>query len=55
MYVLTSRPGRLKMVVVLPRPRTYEAITQELFTDLKADLLAALREETTPAKPQVEA
>lgn len=54
-YVLTSLPGRVKMVLDVVRPRTYEAITQELFTGLKAKLLAALREETTPARPQVEA
>ena len=56
-YVLTSRPGRIKMVldVDLPRPRTYEAVTQDSFTRLKAKLLAALREETSPARAQVEA
>ena len=47
-YVLTSRPGRVKMVmdVELPRPRSYRSTTEAAFTDLKAELLAALREET---------
>lgn len=56
-YVLTSRPGQIKMVldVDLPRPRTYESVTQESFTALKAKLLASLREETTPARRQAEA
>lgn len=47
-YVLTSRPGRVKMVldVDLPRPRNFEAVTSPPFTSLKAKLLTALREET---------
>ena len=56
-YVLTARPGRVKMVldVDLPRPRTYEAVTQDSFTSLKAKLLASLREETSPARTRAEA
>ena len=51
-YVLTARPGRVKMVldVDLPRPRSHEAVTQPNFTGLKAKLLAALREEILPAE-----
>jgi ABC-type nitrate/sulfonate/bicarbonate transport system ATPase subunit len=51
-YVLTARPGRVKMVldVDLPRPRSYEAVTQPDFTGLKAELLAALREEILPVE-----
>ena len=47
-YVLTSRPGKVKMVldVDLPRPRDFEAVTSPPFISLKAKLLAALREET---------
>lgn len=47
-YVLTSRPGKVKMVldVDLPRPRNFESVTSPEFTSLKAKLLAALREET---------
>ena len=51
-YVLTARPGRVKMVldVDLPRPRSHEAVTQPDFTGLKAKLLTALREEILPAE-----
>ena len=47
-YVLTSRPGRVKMIldVDLPRPRDFEAVTSPAFAVLKAKLVAALREET---------
>ena len=47
-YVLTARPGRVKMVVDvdLPRPRDYQSITEDAFTNLKAELLARLRDET---------
>ncbi len=50
-YVLTSRPGRVKMVlpVTLPRPRSYEIVTQEPFISLKAELLTAIREESLHA------
>ena len=45
-YVLTARPGRITMVldVDLPRPRSYEQVTQPEFGELKARLLAPLRE-----------
>ncbi len=46
-YVLTARPGRVKLVVPvdLPRPRSYDLLTTAPFTALKAQLLAAIREE----------
>ena len=47
-YVLTSRPATVKMIlnVDLPRPRDFEAVTSAAFAVLKAKLVAALREET---------
>jgi ABC-type nitrate/sulfonate/bicarbonate transport system ATPase subunit len=46
-YVLTARPGRVKMVldVALPRPRNYRSVTTGDFTELKARLLGTLHEE----------
>ena len=46
-YVFTARPGRIKMVlsVDLPRPRRYEMVTEETFVNMKAKVIAALREE----------
>ncbi len=46
-YVLTPRPGMLKMAmqVDLPRPRSYEMITESVFVRMKAELLGALRTE----------
>jgi ABC-type nitrate/sulfonate/bicarbonate transport system ATPase subunit len=43
-YVLTSRPGRVELVldVDLPRPRSYELITSEPFTERKQLLLEHL-------------
>ncbi|HEU0020613.1 MAG TPA: ABC transporter ATP-binding protein [Dehalococcoidia bacterium] len=48
-YVLTARPGRVKMVldVELPRPRNYHSATTREFTELKATLLATLHEESS--------
>ena len=45
-YVLTARPGKVKSVVMtdLPRPRSYELLTQASFISLKTELLASLRE-----------
>ncbi len=50
-YVMTARPGRVKMImpVDLPRPRSYEVVTQEPFVALKARLIAAIREESLRA------
>ncbi len=46
-YVLTPRPARLKTVlnVHLPRPRSYEMITDDAFVRMKAELLSSLRTE----------
>lgn len=48
-YVLTARPGRITMVldVDLPRPRSYEQVTQPEFGELKARLLAPLRRDAS--------
>ena len=45
--VMTARPGSVKMVrrVELPRPRAADVATSPEFVRLKADLLAAIREE----------
>ena len=50
-YVLTARPASVKLVqeIDLPRPRRYEMVTSPGFTQLKAVLLAAIREETCRA------
>lgn len=47
-YVLTARPGKVKLTqdIRLPRPRTYETLTNKQFVEIKAKLLHALREET---------
>ena len=51
-YVLTPRPGKVKLIqdIELPRPRTYQTLTDERFVKIKAQLLHALREET-PVEP----
>ena len=53
-YVLTARPGRVKLVLEtpLPRPRRYELVTQEPFIALKTELLASLRQENSRAKEE---
>ena len=50
-YVMTARPGRIKLVepVGLPRPRTLEMVTDAAFVSLKAKLLASIREESDSA------
>ena len=51
-YVMTARPGRIKLVedVELPRPRTLDMVTQAPFVSLKATLLASIREESGPVQ-----
>ena len=50
-YVMTARPGRIKMelAVHLPRPRHYDMVTTEAFLEQKRTLLDALREESARA------
>ncbi|MHB8991626.1 MAG: ABC transporter ATP-binding protein [Chloroflexota bacterium] len=50
-YVLTARPGRIKLVldIDLPRPREYGIVTSEPFIELKERLLGAIREEARKA------
>jgi ABC-type nitrate/sulfonate/bicarbonate transport system ATPase subunit len=52
-YVLTPRPGRIATVmdVDLPRPRSYEQVTEPAFSRLKSRLLEHLREKK-PEEPQ---
>ena len=47
-YVMTSRPGRMKLIEQsdLPRPRTLEMVTSDRFVSLKARLLATVRNGT---------
>ena len=46
-YVLTARPGTVKMVltVELPRPRRYDMVTEDTFVRMKARVMATLRAE----------
>ncbi len=50
-YVLTARPGQVKLVldVDLPRPREYQLVTSDRFNRLKAELLGSIREEARKA------
>jgi len=52
-YVLTPRPGRIATIleVDLPRPRSYEQVTEPAFSRLKSRLLKHLREKN-PEEPQ---
>lgn len=52
-YVLTQRPGRVTMVldVDLPRPRSYEQVTEPAFARLKSQLLEPLREKKSDDAP----
>jgi ABC-type nitrate/sulfonate/bicarbonate transport system ATPase subunit len=54
-YVMTARPGRVKLVqpIDLPRPRRLETLTEPPFVALKATLLAALRQEHGPEAQEV--
>jgi ABC-type nitrate/sulfonate/bicarbonate transport system ATPase subunit len=53
-YLLTARPGRVKLTleVDLPRPREYQMVTSSRFVALKEVLLVALREEAQKAMVQ---
>jgi NitT/TauT family transport system ATP-binding protein/sulfonate transport system ATP-binding protein len=48
---MSARPGRLKteIHVSIPRPRTYEVTTDQVFTDIKRRVIRAIREETLKA------
>ena len=50
-YVLTARPGRVKLVsnIDLPRPRDSQMVTTNSFNILKAELLETVREEARKA------
>ena len=50
-YVLTSGPGKIRMVVDvgLPRPRNISMVGDGSFVSMKLDLMAALRGEELPA------
>lgn len=50
-YVMTARPGRIKQVmsVELPRPRSFEIVTDPQFIDQKRGVLDAIREEALKA------
>jgi ABC-type nitrate/sulfonate/bicarbonate transport system ATPase subunit len=46
--VMTARPGRIRqeIVVPLPRPRTVEMLTSDVFVKLKAQITQLIREES---------
>jgi len=46
--VMSARPGKLKQdkCIDIPRPRTYEVMTDKLFIKTKKGLIEAIREET---------
>jgi len=54
-YVMTARPGRIKLVagVELPRPRSLDVVTEPYFVALKARLLASIRDEREPLREDV--
>jgi len=49
--VMSSLPGRLKtqIQVPIPRPRTYEVMTEAAFIEIKRQVIEAIREETLKA------
>lgn len=57
-YVMTARPGRIRarVVVDLPRPRTFETMTSEAFAKYRNRILAMIHEESLRAiqQPMVE-
>lgn len=50
-FVMTSRPGRIKRVVPVPleRPRTLDMLTASAFIECKREVLELIREETLKA------
>lgn len=53
-YLLTARPGRVKLVreIDLPRPREYAMVTSSAFVRLKEELLASIKEEASKAEAE---
>ena len=51
-YVMTARPGRMKMVqsVDLTRPRSMDVFSTPAFMALKSALLTSIREEANPGE-----
>jgi len=50
-YVMTARPGRIKEVVEIdiPRPRTVDVVTSDLFVRLKRRIMALIHDEAVRA------
>jgi ABC-type nitrate/sulfonate/bicarbonate transport system ATPase subunit len=50
-YIMTARPGRIKQImdVQLPRPRTYELLTDPAFVKQKRMVFDAIKEESLKA------
>jgi ABC-type nitrate/sulfonate/bicarbonate transport system ATPase subunit len=46
-FVMTARPGRIReeIQVPLPRPRTVDMLTSDIFVDLKRRVMGLIREE----------
>jgi len=53
-FVLTSRPGRIKLVreIDLPRPRSYRMVTASQFTKIKSEILESLLMASEPIGDQ---
>jgi len=47
-YIMTSRPGRIKeeVAISLPRPRTVQAVDTEMFIKLRRQIYQSIREES---------
>src|SRR5205823_15083746 len=50
-YVMTSRPGRIRttLKVDIPRPRTFGTLTGPRFTELRNQIVAIIHEESLKA------
>ncbi|MCB1740704.1 MAG: ABC transporter ATP-binding protein, partial [Gammaproteobacteria bacterium] len=50
-FVMTSRPGRIKQVIPVPleRPRSLDMVTSTAFNDCKRTVLELIREEALKA------